>query len=943
MRTAQWLVLLGLLAAIAVDSAAGSGMYDEADPANQVLESSNAATETANVEEAQEVEEPTSVNLEEAESEEAEEADDDVDQDESDDDETPEDDSEEEETPEEDVDEESSDDTISEVDLDRSMLPRLRFRGKGRLQRHGRTLGRKLRFLHRVIKSDHWKAQRHVKNILAMCRAVKNNCGKIIKNGCPGKVKVVKTIGCGKKVIRTKPNSCKAKAKCFMRYENDYQRRLHIIYHKVYIKYLKIASRVYRGKFRALARYYLRRAKKSTRLFKAWRKLRARYGKLKKRHDSQKATNKKKGILLGKQKALIVKLRLVGSRLRKMLKSCKIKGKNGEVARRKLQNAFNGLLRKYKSALSRHKKLKGNLTKAITAFRGKAAAAAAAKRAAEAKARAAKAATARARAAAAAHARRKAALDTKLKNMCPFKDACGVCKGDERTCARRRSALQCHAVGDPHFRTFDGLSYNFMTDGEWVLARHDHPYRFEVQNRQWGQCQPGNNNRCNKGYAVMGDGHVVVSYAAWYTKRRNAGLVLINGRQRSLPYRRWVHLGGGALRIFYANTRVVQIYYCTDKRHCDTRVQINHGGPWRGASWQDIYVLGRWQWSSGRSMTGLCGNYDSNAANDRNFVFGNVNQFRVTGTGKSLFKNNRFRKVQAAAETEEDVVVSDDAGFKTAAGWDDEDEEEEMMKEEAEGIHDPEQQLEEPEEKSENPQEGEPAEPEIVPAKEQLKKVIKTDEAKKKAEAACKGLTDTELEDCEFDAIAGFPEDENRDQKLVEQLVDKEKKLKTCMGVTKEEALVVPPNRLPSPVPKEGYTIAFWIQVGNIVSEEARSIISRDNMIDISIKGTAMTFKAGSAQCVAQTAIVAGRWIQATMTVEANGSFQVYFNGDESCTANAEERQNNAEPLVIGKKNTAPCIARISQLYYAPIHITENTNKMRYALRRPPRDCTKGM
>jgi hypothetical protein len=41
-------------------------------------------------------------------------------------------------------------------------------------------------------------------------------------------------------------------------------------------------------------------------------------------------------------------------------------------------------------------------------------------------------------------------------------DACGVCGGDESECANGRASRTAHAVGDPHYLTYDGISFDYQ-------------------------------------------------------------------------------------------------------------------------------------------------------------------------------------------------------------------------------------------------------------------------------------------------------------------------------------------------------------------------------------------------------------------------------------------------------------------------------------------------
>jgi len=63
-------------------------------------------------------------------------------------------------------------------------------------------------------------------------------------------------------------------------------------------------------------------------------------------------------------------------------------------------------------------------------------------------------------------------------------DACGVCGGDESECAVGNAPRTAHAVGDPHFLTFDGISFDYQIEGEFILARHMNDV--ELQSRTVG-------------------------------------------------------------------------------------------------------------------------------------------------------------------------------------------------------------------------------------------------------------------------------------------------------------------------------------------------------------------------------------------------------------------------------------------------------------------------
>jgi len=78
-------------------------------------------------------------------------------------------------------------------------------------------------------------------------------------------------------------------------------------------------------------------------------------------------------------------------------------------------------------------------------------------------------------------------------------DACGVCGGDESECAKTTYSRTAHSVGDPHYLTYDGISFDYQIAGEFILSRHMNDV--ELQAKQV-YC-PNSAVRCNIAAAVI--------------------------------------------------------------------------------------------------------------------------------------------------------------------------------------------------------------------------------------------------------------------------------------------------------------------------------------------------------------------------------------------------------------------------------------------------------
>jgi len=212
-------------------------------------------------------------------------------------------------------------------------------------------------------------------------------------------------------------------------------------------------------------------------------------------------------------------------------------------------------------------------------------------------------------------------------------DACGVCGGDESECATTRSQSTAYAVGDPHYRTFDGKSFDYQITGEFILARHMN--NIELQNKQVVCPNPA--VRCNVAAAVVTKNFNIQFRSEWLNDK-----IMVNGdlwtRGNQYHNCQWTTLD---IRTkFYTCNREYRVTYNDMKvgSGCQIYGTMN---PWSFLYYHNIYFDAPGRWSSGMSMTGLFANFDHNAGDDWDAIAPST-LWWVHGTDRSAFTNPKY-------------------------------------------------------------------------------------------------------------------------------------------------------------------------------------------------------------------------------------------------------------------------------------------------------------
>eukprot|EP00294_Goniomonas_avonlea_P000716 CAMPEP_0114554660 /NCGR_PEP_ID=MMETSP0114-20121206/8331_1 /TAXON_ID=31324 /ORGANISM="Goniomonas sp, Strain m" /LENGTH=905 /DNA_ID=CAMNT_0001739727 /DNA_START=21 /DNA_END=2738 /DNA_ORIENTATION=- len=472
-------------------------------------------------------------------------------------------------------------------------------------------------------------------------------------------------------------------------------------------------------------------------------------------------------------------------------------------------------------------------------------------------------------------------LKNKLKAALCKKDECGKCNGNGLSCARKRGAAQCHAVGDPHFRTFDGWTYNFQSDGIFRLAKHLNDFEVHNFQKRCNSCC-----RCSNGIAVRAGNHVVMTWGKW----RNQW-VRVNGKMVRTPNRR--------IRLD-AHTS----YTLTHKR-----LVVRYRGAQMiayGTYWKNIYVRSPRGWSSGRSWTGMCGNNDGSAGNDRAY-WGRIG----LSTGNSYFS-------WARPQSEEELEQADL---------------QDSLKEGMFGTH------------------GEGFQPDNQ--EEENNKLANADaEHKKAVQKACGAAEGQDKKDCEFDLLAGVAKGGHHFDPVsvaaIANVRDHEKFLGVCL---KSDRVFTYAKKLKAKTEKreaQGASYAFWVHPTSVDASIKDNLIMErgEGSLRITQEGAGLKVQASNStvECKATLAVANAapntdpHFTQFIVSIGADGKINVYASGKlcGSAPGNGAYTPNKTD-LQVQVHSGSNSQVEVARLFYLTLPLEPGVGMDRYTHRRMPK------
>ena len=193
-------------------------------------------------------------------------------------------------------------------------------------------------------------------------------------------------------------------------------------------------------------------------------------------------------------------------------------------------------------------------------------------------------------------------------------DDCGVCYGNGSTCLD--PSASCHAFGDPHYSTFDGLGHHFQGQCEYILAMDCISSEFVIHVRN--EHRYGNANVTytrTVGIKVPGLGVIRLE--------PDKGTFVNNMEVTVYPYVvgvdgtviRWE---GGLIRVMLASS-AIEVF-------------------WNGIDFVQVTIPERYR----SRVCGLCGSFDGNSSNDLQLRNGTVLQASHTTYSDSVKSSSAY-------------------------------------------------------------------------------------------------------------------------------------------------------------------------------------------------------------------------------------------------------------------------------------------------------------